>query len=96
MHTRSDLNYNRGYEYWLMSEAKKRNPDIATYALSWGTPGWIGNGSYFSADNIMYQTKFLEGARSQYNITLDYIGIWNERELYFLASFSFVDVKKKS
>jgi hypothetical protein len=28
MHSPDDLNYKRGYEWWLMSEAKKRNPDI--------------------------------------------------------------------
>ena len=42
MHTKTDLNYNRGYEYWLMVEAKKRNPNVKTYALSWGTPAWVG------------------------------------------------------
>lgn len=26
---------NTGYEWWLMVEAKKRNPDIKIYALSW-------------------------------------------------------------
>ena len=28
MHTAEDENYQRGYEWWLMKEAKKRNPDI--------------------------------------------------------------------
>jgi galactosylceramidase len=29
MHSKADPgNYNRGYEWWLMKEAKKRNPDI--------------------------------------------------------------------
>ncbi len=26
----------RGYEWWIMQEAKKRNPDIILYALSLG------------------------------------------------------------
>ena len=30
MHTRDDLNCTRGYEWWLMKEAKKRNPDVIT------------------------------------------------------------------
>lgn len=38
-HTRHDLNYSRGYEYWMMAEAKKRNPNVLTYFLSWGVPG---------------------------------------------------------
>ena len=28
MHDADDLDYTRGYEWWLMGEAKKRNPDI--------------------------------------------------------------------
>ena len=56
MHTSKDLDLGRGYEWWLMSEAKKRNPDMVTYALSWGTPGWVGDGNYFTDDNIKYQT----------------------------------------
>ena len=45
MHTRHDLNYQRGYEFWLASEAKKRNPKITIYGLSWAAPGWINNGT---------------------------------------------------
>ena len=32
-------------EWWLMTEAKKRNPNIALYALPWTFPGWVGNGT---------------------------------------------------
>ena len=39
MHTRDDLSCTRGYEMWLLREAKRRNPGILTYALSWGVPG---------------------------------------------------------
>ncbi|MFO1531953.1 MAG: family 16 glycoside hydrolase [Kiritimatiellia bacterium] len=35
--------FNRGYEWWLMKEAKKRNPDIKLHILEWGAPGWIGS-----------------------------------------------------
>ena len=48
MHSRDDEDFSRGYEWWLMKEAKKRNPAVKLYALSWGAPGWIGNGSFFS------------------------------------------------
>ncbi len=44
-----------------------------------GVPGWVGNGSYFSDDNVRYQADFVAGARSHHNISIDYIGIWNER-----------------
>ena len=42
MHSRDDLNCNRGYGGWLAAEAKARNPDIKVWSLSWGVPGWIG------------------------------------------------------
>ena len=44
-HTRGDLNFERGYEFWLAKEAKKRNPRVAIYGLSWAAPGWINNGT---------------------------------------------------
>ena len=34
--------FERGYEWWLMEEAKKRNPDILLDVLQWGAPEWIG------------------------------------------------------
>lgn len=79
MHYPNDVDCNRGYEWWLVHEAKKRNPSILVYALSWGVPGWVGNGNYFSQDNINYQIQFLKCARDNQSIHVDYIGIWNER-----------------
>ena len=43
-HARGDLSCKRGYERYLIAEAKARNPDIKIYGLSWGAPGWINNG----------------------------------------------------
>jgi hypothetical protein len=51
MHSADDLSCNRGYELWLIQEAKARNPSIQTYGLSWAVPAWVGNGSYYSSDN---------------------------------------------
>jgi O-glycosyl hydrolase len=42
MHTATDLDCNRGYEWWLMAQAKARNPNIKLAALTWGAPGWVG------------------------------------------------------
>jgi galactosylceramidase len=42
--TRDDLNYNRGYMWWVLQEAKRRNPRLSLDATAWSTPGWIGNG----------------------------------------------------
>ena len=51
--------YERGYEWWLMKEAKARNPKIILDALPWGAPGWIGNGKYYSQDMANYLVKFI-------------------------------------
>ena len=39
----SSVRYKRGYEYWLMSEARERNPNVVLYGMhpaimnkSWG------------------------------------------------------------
>ena len=59
-HTATDLNCNRGYEWWLMEQAKARNPGIKLAALSWGAPGWIGNGNFFSTDMVNYLLAWLD------------------------------------
>lgn len=81
MHSRGDNAgaCERGYEAWLLQEARARNPKIKTYALSWGVPAWVGNGSYFSADNVAYQVGWVECIRSKTGIEIQYLGIWNER-----------------
>src|SRR5437867_958905 len=35
--------YQRGYECWLMGEARQRNRDIYLDILQWGAPGWVGD-----------------------------------------------------
>ncbi|XP_064604089.1 galactocerebrosidase-like isoform X2 [Liolophura sinensis] len=83
MHESWDENYRRGYEWWLMVEAKKRNPDILLYGLPWAFPGWIGNGtnSPYNTPSITadYIARWIAGAKNYYGLQLDYIGIWNER-----------------
>ena len=37
--------FDRGYENWLMVEAKKRNPSIHLSGLEWGVPGWVSVGT---------------------------------------------------
>src|SRR5689334_13439038 len=77
MHTSTDENYQRGYEWWLMEQAKARNPAIKISALEWGVPGWIGGGNFWSQDNINYIIKWLNHAKTDHNLTVDYIGGWN-------------------
>jgi len=78
-HYRGDLNCSRGYEWWVVAEAKKRNPDIVTFGLSWGVPGWIGGGSYYTADNLKYHVDWVYCANSVWGFEVDNLGIWNER-----------------
>ncbi|GLZ28633.1 galactosylceramidase [Lentzea sp. NBRC 105346] len=78
MHSRDDENYQRGYEWWLMEQAKARNPSIKLAGLAWGAPGWIGGGEFWSDDMIDYLVKWLKGARDSHGLTIDYIGGWNE------------------
>ena len=63
-------------EWWLLKEAKQRNPAIKTYALSWAVPGWVGNGNFFSEDNIEYHLKWIQGLKRHHGINLDYLGLW--------------------
>jgi hypothetical protein len=39
--TTSPTRFDRGYENWLMVEAKRRNPSLHLSALEWGVPGWV-------------------------------------------------------
>ena len=78
MHSRDDENYHRGYEWWLMQEARKRNPKIFIDILPWGAPGWIGNHHYYSQDMIDYDLKFINAAHDIYGVDVNYLGIWNE------------------
>jgi len=71
-------NFNRGYEWWLMEEARKRNPKIILDSLAWGAPGWVGNGHFYSQDMADYVAKFIQGGRKHRNLDIRYTGIWNE------------------
>ncbi|KAK3746527.1 hypothetical protein RRG08_016697 [Elysia crispata] len=83
MHYKGDENYKRGYEWWLMQEAKKRNPDIKLSCLPWGFPSWIGEGTqnpYINPQQTAdYVVSWIREAKKVYNLTMDYVGIWNER-----------------
>ena len=67
------MNCNRGYEWWLMEQAKARNPNIKLVGLAWGAPGWIGNGNFWSTDAINYLIAWL-GCATSHGLTIDYLG----------------------
>jgi hypothetical protein len=79
MRTPIDRDFTRGYEWWLMEEAQKRNPDIILDVLPWGAPGWIGKGHLYSTDMANYIAEFIEGAKKVHHLNIQYVGIWNER-----------------
>ena len=71
------VNCNSGYEWWLMEQARKRNPDIKLWGLQWGAPGWVGSSVYTSTD-IGYLMSWL-GCAHQHHLTINMLGGWNER-----------------
>lgn len=75
--------FRRGYEYWLLQEARKRNPAIMTDMLEWGAPSWFSNDyehatAFFSQDNADYIASALKGAQSEWGVKVDFTGVWNE------------------
>jgi hypothetical protein len=80
MRTPADRDYTRGYEWWLIQEARKRNPQIILDTLPWGAPGWIGSANYYSPDMARYVADFLENAKKRYGLDIAYTGIWNEKQ----------------
>ncbi|MDI5966450.1 ricin-type beta-trefoil lectin domain protein [Streptantibioticus silvisoli] len=76
-HVKGQINCNAGYEFWLMKQAKARNPNIKLYGLAWAAPGWI-NGGFWSTDTINYLISWL-GCAKQDGLSIDYLGGWNER-----------------
>ncbi|XP_075963105.1 galactocerebrosidase isoform X4 [Anarhichas minor] len=83
MHYENDENYFRGYEWWLMKEAKKRNPNIILISLPWAFPGWVGHGKNWPYDfpdiTAAYVVNWILGAKQYHDLDIQYVGIWNER-----------------
>ncbi|MGQ4330461.1 RICIN domain-containing protein [Streptomyces hayashii] len=77
-HTKGDIDCDAGYEWWVMEQAKARNPGIKLFALAWGAPGWIGNGNFYTQDGIDYMIDWL-GCAKQHGLSIDYIGGLNEK-----------------
>ena len=86
-HMRSALDHDstRGYEWWLMTEARKRNPHIVLEVLPWGAPRWVGESmadkeTLYSPRMAAYVADFIRTAKRDYSLDIAYAGIWNERE----------------
>eukprot|EP00039_Didymoeca_costata_P022216 m.4005 g.4005 ORF g.4005 m.4005 type:complete len:975 (+) comp2877_c0_seq1:110-3034(+) len=90
MHDNETVDLRAGYEWWLMTEAKKRNPDIKLYGLPWAYPGWVGINPQtgeinstatpfdYPEQTVRYMLEWVKGAKSEYGLDIDYLGIWNE------------------
>ncbi len=78
-HYRGDYNYERGYTWWILREAKSRNPKLSLDCTAWSAPGWIGRGEFFSVDAADYYVSWLRGLREHYGLEMDAIGCRNEK-----------------
>lgn len=78
-HTRDDLETHRGYTWWVLSEAKRRNPDLTLDAVAWSAPGWLGDGEFWSQDTADYYVSWLTILRDEHGLELDAIGCRNEK-----------------
>uniref|UniRef100_A0A669ETW5 Galactocerebrosidase n=1 Tax=Oreochromis niloticus TaxID=8128 RepID=A0A669ETW5_ORENI len=79
MHYENDENYYRGYEWWLMKEAKKRNPNITLIGLPWAFPGWVGHGKNWPYDypdvTATYVVNWILGAKQYHDLDIQYVGV---------------------
>jgi O-glycosyl hydrolase len=89
MRTPTDHEATRGYEWWLMSEAHKRNPNIILEILPWGAPRWVDPASgskptIYTPQMAAYMADFIKSAKRDYGLDIRYVGLWNEK-VYNLA-----------
>ncbi|MDE3149024.1 MAG: DUF1080 domain-containing protein, partial [Acidobacteriota bacterium] len=90
MRTPTDHSSTRGYEWWLMAEAHKRNPHIILEILPWGAPAWVGaeaeglpatagRRTLYTPKMAAYMADFIETAKRDYGLDIAYAGPWNEK-----------------
>jgi len=61
----------RGYELWLLREARRRNPRVILDCLPWSFPGWLP--AKFSQESADWFAAFLDLARDKYGVRLNWI-----------------------
>jgi O-glycosyl hydrolase len=83
-HSQGAINCGAGYEWWLMGQAKARNPNIKLYGLPWAAPGWTG--SFWSQATIGYIVQWLACAR-QHGLAIDYLG-GNQNESPYVKTWT--------
>ena len=76
-HWRGDFNPWRGYTWWVLREAKARNPQLTIDATGWSAPAWVGN--FWSQDMADYYVSWLSALRHAHGLELDALGCHNEK-----------------
>ena len=76
-HFQGDHNYLRGYMWWVMQEAKRRNAALSLDATGWSAPSWVGN--FWTDDMVDYYMDWLQGLRDVHGLELDALGCHNEK-----------------
>src|SRR5438270_12657109 len=74
MRSPSDHDYSRGYEWWLMAEAHKRNPHILLEILPWGAPRWVNPDpaakTLYTPKMADYVVDFIKTAKRDYGLDI--------------------------
>ena len=74
----SPVRFDRGYEFWLMKEAKARNPAMVFYGLPWAWPAWVGAGKGSPWKNltlpVTYIVDWVRGAKERHGLDIAWIG----------------------
>lgn len=72
--TREELKnpVSRGYELWLMREAKDRNPDMILEYLPWSFPGYLKPDIY-TQESAEYFVSFLDVAKRDWDLDIDWV-----------------------
>jgi galactosylceramidase len=80
--SKADEDFSRGYEWWLMKEATKRNPKIRLEGLPWCFPGYLGENNLIEnpEGTAEYVTAWVRGAKEVHGLHIDAVGLHNERK----------------
>ncbi|WPR70127.1 hypothetical protein SLW70_09205 [Flavobacterium sp. NG2] len=72
--TREELKnpVSRGYEFWLMREAKNRNRDLILEYLPWSFPGYLKPNIY-TKESAEYFVSFMDVAKRDWNLDIDWV-----------------------
>ncbi|ARN57861.1 discoidin domain-containing protein [Sedimentisphaera salicampi] len=90
--TRDELDspVSRGYELWLMRQARNRNPEIMLGCLPWAYPYWLDGEECISCfccptqDTADYYVSFLDLAADEWGLSFDFVGApQNEKNMEY-------------